>query len=576
MTVLSDTRHLVLLETSGNQDYIFSTNRLRENVGASELTWRAGTGFVLEAVAATGGPTLWDDDFLKMRGNIAKGIEENGIQVIIATSGKAEILVPDRETGKRIIAHATSTALQYAPGLDLCGVISDVFPWNGGQANKSHIAKAIAQAHRHFVEIHGQLPAPAARFPTLPVCHSCDTSGLPAHTIMEREETRSRAGLAKNEAAPKWRERLNKLMPSDEQGKKYWEIPGDLNNLEEEFPDTDWIAIIHADGNGLGKIFLDFHTFIDGNTASDYVSALRCFSLELEAATEAAFVQALVTLHQEKRKLDQEKRHWYWHLPILPLVLGGDDLTVLCDGRSALPFTQAFLRAFVEQTKIAPTISRIAKIPLGKPWLSICAGVAITKPHFPFHAGYELAEQLLRTAKHVKREDPGCSAMDFHILRDSVVSDLVSIRDRLLVDEGKTCLTAKPYVVDGGKESHNVWVQAHDITPLHDRMKILQLRNQDGRPCLSRNQLHELRAGASHGATEADSRMKLIRHRYQEIDSLLEPGGSLFRDAGNDKKETRFLDALEISEFWSGEKESLDGHIDTIPQEENRGRNQIR
>ena len=42
--------YLISLETGGNQAYIFSTNKLRNVVGASELIYRTGTEYVERAV----------------------------------------------------------------------------------------------------------------------------------------------------------------------------------------------------------------------------------------------------------------------------------------------------------------------------------------------------------------------------------------------------------------------------------------------------------------------------------------------------------------------------------------------
>jgi hypothetical protein len=63
--------YLALIETSSNQRYIFSTNKLCENVGASELTYQIGTKIVLEVVEAETNLRIYDDDPVELRKNLS-------------------------------------------------------------------------------------------------------------------------------------------------------------------------------------------------------------------------------------------------------------------------------------------------------------------------------------------------------------------------------------------------------------------------------------------------------------------------------------------------------------------------
>jgi len=390
---------------------------------------------------------------------------------------------------------------------------------------------------------------------------------LPAHTVVPegtRHRDVSRVSKAKRDAAEGWRERLERILQGSGLA-----LPANIDQLEKEYSDLDWLAVVHADGNGLGQIFLNFDGYVtqDGDRAARnaaYISEQREFSAAIETATEAAFLTALKEL--PSRPPTGRKRRTV--LPIVPLVLGGDDLTVVCDGSAALLFTRRYLMAFEEETAKSPIIKRIATAALGCGRLSACAGVAITKPHFPFYSAYALAEELLRSAKAVKKnvvhqtsEHKGksypCSAMDFHVLYDSTFSALKSIRDRLVLREEKTSLTAKPYVVTPRAMLNGAalgWAERHDAELLDRLIAKMRAPGNDGRRKFPSSQLHDLREALFLGHTVANARLQLIRQRY-DLDELLEgcaDGGSLFRkDAtATGQRDTLLLDALDSEAFW--------------------------
>jgi hypothetical protein len=541
--------NIVLIETSGNQRYIFATNKLRENVGASELTYRVGKEFVVEAI----------------NNETERG---STVEKIIATSGKALVLVDSIESGKRIIKEITARALKEMPGITVHGAISDDL-----QDDLSDINDKVKQVHEKHERLRYQMPGNEQRFLRLPFVAPCDTSGLPAQREGQFEEARkklySQVSYVKADNKMSGQKRIQQLLKRDD-------LIDPLRIYERE-----WLAIIHADGNGLGAIFQNFKVNSQKN-GHDYLEAYRQFSEGLDNCTAKATNHALNEL---KKQLGEDE------LPVVPLVLGGDDLTVICDGKYALKFTHDFLKQFEKETESSDLIRAIAANAFGKSYLGICAGIAIIKPHFPFHQAYELAEQLLKSAKHVKekikhvakvRTDNGeeekkvqlpSSALDFHILYDSAHSDLKVIREKLTKEDGKTELFSKPYIVTDEKELSSAddesksWAENHSFGKLNGRVNAMCAKDEDGRRKLPNSQLHFVREALFLGRKETDARVNLIAHRYeaeskekeQNFSQLFKGTDELFFDEtrkDNGKEyivhATHFMDALDVVEFWKG------------------------
>lgn len=582
--------HIVLIETSGNQHYIFATNKLRENVGASELTFQSGTRIVLEVVKR---PYDYANDkdgnelrkLLLAEKPIEDPANENDVEIIIATSGKAILLTKGEDKAKEIIAAVTERALIEMPGLTVQGAICRVA---GGLLD---IHKAIVDVHHRLEEIRYKLPSNQQRFLRLPFVAPCATSGLPAQ-VYEPDEKESvprfsNVAMKKRENSEAGRMRLENLMRSFSRD---FHLAANINQLERKFETTNWLAVIHADGNGLGQIFIKFADYLDVKPHDDgryktmadarkYLDTYRKFSIALDVCTTGAAGSALKNFQNAFQKnLKQKTGIDTIELPVVPLILGGDDLTVLCDGQYAIKFAYDFLTEFENQTAKDELVKTIAQKAFQKDYLGICAGIAIIKPHYPFHQAYELAEQLLRSAKKVKEkvthkverngkeldEQMPCSAMDFYIQYDSAHSDLEQIRERLTVDDDSTHLFAKPYVVtsetklNSATDESKEWFDKRKFRELEKRVCAMRAPNKEdaNKTLLPTSKMNEIRQSLFRSEAVAKAEVRLIENRLSEEGKKkfkdLKIGDVIFFRDDSGENFTHFLDAIDAVDFWLG------------------------
>jgi len=472
-----NTRHWVLIETGGNQAYIFGTNRLRHVVGASQLIRELGTTWVHDAVGS------------------------RDAEVVFAISGKALLLVPDPAAGRAVIGAVSARALADAPGLEVTGVVGPAFDaelvWRpddpvagGGEAALDHVG-ALERTYELLDQVRMERPSPLLRDPMLPWFEVCRESGLPVAGVEQHPDggPAGAAVLAKAEARRGARGRLRFLLADQ---------PAEVIPDSGEPRNNGWIAVIHADGNGIGRMFTDFpqralraaceegdeaaKASRPGLTLDRHMDWLRRFTAALENATETALGLAV----RDATRGDDATG------AILPVVFGGDDVTVVCHARFALGLARHLALNFEEQTEASRDLMAIA----GEP-LTAAAGIAYVKPHHPFSAAYGLAEELTASAKRVvRRGERTMSAVDFHVAFESTLADLAVLRARVASDDLPR--HGGPYLISADEAEP---AGPRDLREL-DRTRMTMA-------AMSSSMAHDLREGLARGAAEYAHRVEL-------------------------------------------------------------------
>ena len=551
-TDLVRTPHLALFETGGNQAYVFGTNRLRENLGASELLSQSCTTWVSEAAAH-----LVD------------------CRVITATSGRALVWCKDDDQACKLVGDVTMRALVDAPGLVLAAAHVE---WDPSNDLGEQVRALIQQCEQAA----GATATGAARFLRLPIVAPCESTGLPAERSVRIGGGHEATARLLSEVA--WA----KLCASSDARKRLkleldLQPPADIEELETMIRrrrDVGWLAVIHADGNGIGNSFISLDGWVREQPNMDadkrlqkYLAVYTEFSQALEEATTDALREAVKKvrdcLRDDERAaasnaVSATQGSGQPHppedgndetLPILPLVVGGDDVAVIIDARYALDFTETLLNTFASDSRPTEVLLRHlpeAQIP---PHFTMGAGVAIVKPHFPFHAAYELADQLADVAKAATKEElaahevPGevgvpAGSLDFHMLSDSTGTTLDEIRASRRSDDGQVALWGGPYLVRVSSDTS----KGGTLRDLHQFRQALALvaTNEDDQPTVSRSSINKVRVALfdTEGAA-ATANDYLDRPLPEELFDWRDSGPS-----GKPQRSTILIDVVDVADLW--------------------------
>ena len=228
-------------------------------------------------------------------------------------------------------------------------------------------------------------------------------------------------------------------------------MPLDFDHFGRERGESSYIAVVHADGNGMGLLFRkaldagndnrtslnayrDLSEAVDkaGQNALDAVAEVLVDGANL--AQEQGTQQWLLGAEEDKITLTKQDEEHKCYIPFRPLVYGGDDITFVCDGRLGITLAVLYLQEF---EKAAQTITETVQeyMPTIAP-LRACAGIAIVKTHYPFARAYALAEDLCQNAKkHVRElsaqvEVSDFSALDWHLATGGLYGEIDLIRNR--------------------------------------------------------------------------------------------------------------------------------------------------
>ncbi len=404
-------KYLYGAAVQGIQGFIFQTNELKDIVGASELVEQICTD-VFDEFAFENGDAKFNNRSEKKEGKYL------GLPVVQA-AGNIQFIFDTEDACKKAVKGFPKKVLTMAPGITISQAVVKI-------EEGDSFTDAIDELQRRL-KCQRNKPMDSITTGFIGTLRSRKT-GLPV-VAKEKEDYLDAAAIAK---------RKNSRQGNDNSVKKLCEKNFGYSiehehiayNIEDITSSNNWIAIIHADGNGLGQV-------VQREKSKNDPEGFKRFSENLDKATRESAQAAF------RNSWDTDKNNGI--VPFRPVVLGGDDHTIICRADLAVEYAKAFIDNFEVKTEEY----------LNKR-LTACAGIAFVKASYPFYYAYALAEELCSAAKRDAKkgiEDQAIapSCIMFYKVQDSFVESYEEMISRELKPSQDISFEFGPYYINERK-----------------------------------------------------------------------------------------------------------------------------
>lgn len=502
-------RYLYGASVQGIQNFIFETNKLKEIAGGSEFV----------------------DDICTSRFQRILGKEpHNQIQ---GAAGIVRYLFHEDELDalNRMVKYFPFEIQKEAPGITISQAVVKV----DGELTSDHMSDLIRKldTQRNNLQ-HSFLAAPM-------IAERSRTTGQAAVKKVYGEYLSQQQNLKRH--LTEISDNLANKIGLDRDS-----LPmNDLDELSGKGDNKDkWLAIIHADANSLGKLILK------ANSALEKSGDVKAFYKKFSKALDKATIEAASTATQQVLKVEIEnwnERHSDdQKVPIRPVLLGGDDLTVIIKAKYAFEFTERFIEAFEFKSKVLvyeQVLKEYGDFPEFSNGLTTCAGIAYVKPNYPFHYAESLAQKLCKAAKKVSKGiNNACapSSVMFHQVHSSFVDDewQETVERELTVKEIGSFL--------GGPYFLNVQTGYKSIKDIKDWATAMDEKEEDGKRTSLKAQVRSLITtyiDNPNGAGQYEARLRQLNPK--KLEALGFHGRSIFYDNKEGVKVSHAWDIIKLA-----------------------------